>query len=207
MLLAQIQTSIGLKAGVSLAQWQMSEPISGSHRNAKGFTSSVPIEIMFNEKLGLQTELSFIQKGTFIEAIDNTWSTKITINYLEIPVLAKLCLGKKIKLAINTGPFLGVALNGKVINTESHYPTRESGIDFERDKVNRVDAGISMGLGVKIPVLNSFVTLEFRYAYGLVDVSTEIPNSVKVNNKGLNITVGFLVPTKSKVGEMKVENK
>lgn len=206
-LLAQTQVSIGFKAGSNFAQWQYSEPSSSVQKSAIGLTASVPVEFQFNQLLGLQTELGFIQKGERSEFGNGSYSSRVTLNFIELPVVGRLSFGKGLKMVISFGPFGGFALNGKVKYSGSNTPGQSVGIDFEKDDVSRVDAGLLMGLGIKGPVANGYFTLDVRYAYGLIDVSTESQNSFQVHNKGLNMMVGFLIPVNKKKASTTTENK
>jgi opacity protein-like surface antigen len=185
-----------------------------------GFTLGAALNYSFNDKLSVQPELNFIQKGyqesfssTLIEDFEgqiitytNSSTTKYTLNYLEIPVLAKLSFGGETKVYAIAGPSVGIGLGGKF---KYDNETIESSDDFEetysnsgKGKIkfgeasenyegddlfidNRIDFGIQVGAGILIA---HKIIIEARYGLGL---SSLYDSEYEVKNRVFQFTIGM----------------
>lgn len=96
-----------------------------------GFTVGLGYNIAINSMFSIQPELNFIQKGSQQEvsfemdgfAVDS--KVKSTINYLEVPVLARAQFGsEKTKFFVQAGPSIAYGLGGK---TKLTYTVDEGG--------------------------------------------------------------------------------
>jgi hypothetical protein len=192
------QTNIGFKAGLTVSNWAYSEPTTVTQERKMGIQAALPIEINFNQLIALQPEFCFIQKGDKTEFGNGSYTSKVSTNNLEVPLLLKLKFGKSMAFVINGGLYGGFALKGKVKYEGSSNSAEEREIDFEKDKVRRADAGVILGIGFKAPMNNGYFTMDLRYTYGLTDLSMESSNDLKVHNEGFNLAIGFLIPANRK---------
>jgi hypothetical protein len=154
----------------------------------------------------IQPELNFIQKGSQQEvsfeldgfAVDS--KVKSTINYLEVPVLARAQFGsEKTKFFVQAGPSIAYGLGGKTKLTytmndgEDVYSESESGKvkfgdqpeDYDGPDAyidNRLDFGVQVGAGV---TFNERISLDLRYGLGLSDLDDD--NASK--NRAIQFTV------------------
>ena len=198
-------------------------PILGSSfeneiKSKPGFTFGVALNYYINEMISIQPELSFIQKGyteksfsTYTEefegritTFESSYKNSMTLNYLEIPVLARASFGRTTKFFFLIGPSLGVGLGGKAksegTTTESYddevdtysyddettikfgTPTEEDGNQYID---NRIDFGVQFGGGIF--VLNK-ILIEARYGLGL---SSLYDSDYDVKNRVFQVTVGI----------------
>jgi hypothetical protein len=193
----QAQTFI-LKAGTSLSSVSFSDNWPGGDHNAKskwGFIGGVGYEFLANKKLSLQPELLFVQKGykTSHEGSPVDFKSATVFNYLELPILAKIKLGR---FYINIGPYLAYGIGGSYLGYSSG--TEYSGrVKFGKpDGYGDVmyfhqafDFGMSGGVGVNLgPVI-----FDIRYGYGFLDMQQYFNGSLfdyKSQNRTFQFTMG-----------------
>ncbi|MBL7859267.1 MAG: PorT family protein [Cyclobacteriaceae bacterium] len=192
-----------------------------------GFTLGVGVNYLVNQTFSVQAELNFIQKGYLEESsssrsdfLDNFEQTpytttetskgKQTLNYFEIPVLAKVIFGNKTKFFLNAGPSIGIGLGGKYTSeskstivysysdgdeTESYSSDIKGNIKFgtmpdgadENDWYidNRIDFGLQFGGGALIA---DRIMIEARYGLGLSNLYN---SDYEVKNRVFQVTVGI----------------
>ena len=183
------------------------EEISPNVKSVTGFTLGIgynlPLTSFGNSMLSLQPEIDFIQKG-FKSTLSGTFNEgdyyytlsseeKYTVNYLEIPVIAKLSFGpQNTRFHIMAGPSLAYGLGGKYKATftfddgESYSESYSGKIKFgeepeenEEDAYinNRVDFGVQLGVGV---TFMEKITVDLRYGLGLSDLSDDFASKNRV---------------------------
>lgn len=204
----QAQTYLLPKAGLSISTFSP-EDNKDNVSALTGFTGGLGVNILLNEKLSLQPEINFIQKGANAEfkqgigdGILEVRSTDVRINYLELPVLVKYSFGDgEVKGYVNAGPSVGYGLGGKtdyslkyILGNETVYQESGKGsvkfedapLEYPAEDVyfqNRVDIGFQAGGGV---LLFDKVIVDARYGYGF----TSLDDESKPKNRTIQITVG-----------------
>ena len=190
------QVKYGVKAGLNLANMlekDDDETYSEDYSMKIGFHLGGAAEIPISEKFSVQPGLLFSTKGfkMKIEGIDGFFedmNINVNLNYLEIPINAiyKIELGSS-KLCINTGPYLGYALSGKV-----SYDKDSESIDIgssDDDDLKALDYGFNIGAGIEI---NDAITIGLQYGLGLGNLSIDTDNGYKLNNRVIGISVGYM---------------
>jgi hypothetical protein len=147
-----------------------------------GFTIGAALNMpLGNGKFSFQPELNFIQKGTknefrFVDGpnvSDITEGTqKVTINYLEVPVLIKATFGS---FHLNVGPSVGFGLGGKY-KIETADGEFESDVKFgnEPDDETNLDYYIKESTDINLQfgfgwTIAKTVLLDFRSGFGLTN--------------------------------------
>ncbi len=198
--------SLGVKAGMdisTISNLVVDDPVSKESK--LGFQGGLIGKYGFNKLLAVQMELLFTQKGYKVEATQNGNTTKhfLRINYLEIPLMAKVTypLGKFVVFG-NVGPYLGVGLNG----LEGDIP--DAGINqpiyYGEGGYQNIDFGFAFGAGFGYKIGIGEIILDLRYDLGLSDihnVSSSTKNTsgyVKNSNRNFGIALGFLMPLGSR---------
>ena len=181
-----------------------------------GFIMGIPLEIGISERLGLFTLFSYYQKGAKVRSLIDSpdmyvKSEGTTIfNYLELPIQAKYYILKKdLKVFALFGPSFGYAIsarakydlysdyydgNGMV---HEYYNEKLNAKDMADAGFNRMDISLSLGAGLSYTLWKGEIYFNVTYAYGLIDMIKEIPENylgLKQYHRGINTTVGFLVP-------------
>src|SRR5688572_18090157 len=196
------------RAGVTLSTSSF-EPVgfTGQKSNSKlavGFTVGAGYDFFISEKLSIQPEINFIQKGQKLEEVaypdgyEYKINTEVKFNYLEVPVLAKYKFGGQTKFYVAAGPSVGLGLGGKYSRTSSFGGVPEPGMDgkikfgdqpndYSGDDIyveNKFDISLQVGGGV---ILFNKLLVDIRYGHGFTDLVDD-ENS---KNRSLQLSVGM----------------
>ena len=185
---ANAQINFIPKAGISIASVN-TNPVSNDIQYTTGFQVGAALEFEVNDMFAIQPELLFIQKGYKLGGSGITLVN--TLNYIEIPLLAKIKFGtEELLFHVNAGPSLGILVSGaeKVTGGKTYNLTIGS---KETDDIKRTDFGLQFGGGLTF----SNIVLDLRYGLGLSSTSNEPSGSNDtVKNKAISITVGYSIP-------------
>ncbi|MCH7732529.1 MAG: PorT family protein [Candidatus Marinimicrobia bacterium] len=184
---AQGITGKGVKVGLNLAN------VAGDDvedANSKiGFAVGGYLTYEINEKLSIQPEVMFSQKGYKIEEkldfFGVTMSMKGTIglNYLDVNPLVVYSLNENLRVL--AGPSFGLFLNGKSkIELDIDGESEEEEEDIESDDLNGMDFGLIIGAGYNLGI----VEVEARYSLGLKNAYDE---DIDMKNNVFQIVVGY----------------
>lgn len=210
----QAQTSIGFRAGINYGS--VSEPdvigkIIPDFENIVGTNFALVTEIGITNQFAIQPELTFTQKGFKIkEGIDiNLFNIPLPlgvkattkVNYLEVPLLAKVKFGNdQIQSYLTVGPVLSFAAGGR-FKTQAQLlfdiPVIDKKLDLDALGYNRFEFSASVGGGVSVNTGNGSLFVDARYVHGFTDVYDVPVVDLKLKNKGFGINVGYLMPLTS----------
>ena len=126
----------------------------------------------------------YSQKGAADEASDS----KTHLNYIEVPVLARLFFNREgtIRPNIFAGPSFGflTGVKGKV--GDGNYEE----VANYKDIYNNFDLGLGFGIGINFKVAEEmYFIVDTRYTYGLSDLSKS--SASEVNNLALAFSAGL----------------
>jgi len=219
------QVEVGFKLGYTNSgrtntedsEFASSKRISGLHLGIVG-------QFQLTPKMAIALEIDLQQKGESQEISitslggQQTYDTKYTINYLEVPLLFRYTVGSETRIYLNAGPFVGYALGGKIkgestVNGQTILadgnikygvaPDNYTGNDFyDNDTYNRLEVGIYLGGGILKELGVGSLILDARFGIGLTD--TNDPDEIYPNGKpegyisnrfnDIIISVGYLFP-------------
>ncbi|MCX2681478.1 porin family protein [Galbibacter sp. EGI 63066] len=181
------EVKFGVKAGINIAN------LTGADEDIDARTSlhiGGVVEFPFSEKFALQPELLFSSQGAKVSESEegNSYERKLKLNYLNIPVMAKLYLTKGFSL--EAGPQAGFLLSAKD-KWEATFGTSESYEDDIKDQLKEIDLSFNFGLGYK---LENGLFFSGRYNLGFSDISDfeEEGDDDKVKNGVFQLSVGFM---------------
>ncbi len=131
----------------------------------------------------LQPELHWLQKGYKIEDATSAISigdVTTTLNYIELPLLARINFGGSVKLFAFAGPSVGYLISGTYEDDYSEIDATE----YLDDTEFSAHLGIGAGLGT--------LEVDIRYMAGLSDISdSENLTDVKNSSYGIGLTLKF----------------
>jgi hypothetical protein len=169
--------SFGVKGGLNYSNLsgEYNKPILGFHLG--GF-----VEYKFNGSISLQPELQFSAQGYKLENeirqnFDDPVSTvsyKITLNYINLPILVKFNINKVVNLF--AGPQVGFLA----------YAKNDDGKDI-LDNFNTIDFGVNFGGGL---TLNKII-IDLRYNLGLSEVQKQAFPNTSNTNSVFQLSVGY----------------
>lgn len=173
---ATAQTSLGVKAGINLANLSIStaddtfEP-----ENRTGFVAGVFVTIRGGGIFAFQPEVLVSSQGAKFS--DGSDSGTAKIDYLQVPLLARIGPSN---VGIVVGPSIGYRIKAKLSGaglTEDQ--------DFS-DQIERMDVGLVAGVTGDIGRL----VLDGRYTWGLTNIEKEA-TADKTKNRVISLTLGL----------------
>jgi hypothetical protein len=158
-------------------------------KSTHGIQAGISFQAGITPAFSLVSELYYMRKGGKLKTGNPLTANEssLRLNTLELPVLARLHIGK---FFVNAGPSIAYNISGK--NTMGGVSTKLS-FGNSDEGVKRFDAGIQMGGGVEFPIKQKRIALDIRYSYGL----TDIVYNKEIHNRALMISVHFSKPWKT----------
>lgn len=166
---AQAQTTgtqFGLKSGLTMSVLDGTINTGAEYRT--GFHLGGFVRWRPSARFALQPELVYSQQGCDTHVMNTVpFDGQIKLSYLNVPVLAKLYLGKVVNLQL--GPQVGVLLAGRrqgqvmYSSATNSYTTED--VDVKQDY--KTDLAVCAGLGADFPF---GLIVAARMNYGLNDI-------------------------------------
>jgi hypothetical protein len=157
--------------------------LSDYKKSVKGIQAGLSFQAGITPTFSLVSELYYIRKGGKLKANNplNIYESRLKLNTLELPVLARFHMGK---FYLNAGPSIAYNLSGsrKIEDVSSKLSFSNSPEGFKR-----FDACIQMGGGFAFPFKQKRIALDIRYVYGL----TNITYGQEMRNRALMVSVNF----------------
>ena len=189
------------RLGLTLSKTNTTEEAPIEQKFNTGVVFGGGIEFKVTPSFSIQPELNFVQKGFRVkynesdQGLSLLVDNKTRINYLEIPLFAKVYFGNaSTKFFILGGPAIGIGVGGKAktkVETDlfgtdisvtvtskvkfgdpptSYNPEEDTEIYLD----NRIDAGLQIGFGA---IINQKFIVEARYNHGLTPLMDEDKDS------------------------------
>jgi hypothetical protein len=199
---------IGLEGGPSLTSLRGNDILEDYNNPTIGYSGGVTFQYNFPKLVSIKTNITYERKGAVakLNAIDINGNiigeikNHSHLDYLTIPVVARLNFGNKLNFFVNFGPYIGYLIkHASVIEAFNEFPgsTINNTDDFKR-----FDVGLTGGLGCGLPVKNNFnMTIEIRHNFGLYNTSAlPVVNDGKIMTNSTNLLIGvaYLFGTKTK---------
>jgi outer membrane protein W len=176
--------SIGPEVGVNFSKFGRE---AGPNDTKAGVLAGFFLTYSIVDNFGITTKFLLSQRGP--QYLKNSTSgplIKLTLNYVEVPILARFFLNKSGKFRPNL--FVGPSLNFLMGGT-----TKEGDLDAVKipnytDAFNTFDLGLTGGLGLNFAIADETrILLDARYVYGISDVTKSSENA---NNQTISISAG-----------------
>lgn len=172
----------GVKIGSNFATQSNAGGLYDNEDINTGLHAGIFANLSLNERIKLQTEINYDQKGSAGKNITNSY------NYLTVPVLAKFSLGKSnntpLSFNVYAGPYAAFLLNAE---SEISLPENDATIDM-KDQTENFEAGIIGGFGLAYPINDKNIFLDFRLGLGLNSFDK---NNDDLRNKYFGVNLGF----------------
>lgn len=184
----------GGEAGLTLGKLSGSVESGISKKVLPGFRIGGFVEYPLQDMFALDAGLVFNAKGVKYEnaTFDGTSGTvKEEINYLSIPVLAKVkfAAGTSVAPYIFAGPQLGIRLQAK----EKQEPSGGASHEFDvKDSIKGTEFGLDFGAGLELPFSDMTGLIEGGYDLGLTDIIKNAPSGAEsVKTQTIHFEVGI----------------
>lgn len=183
-----------------------------------GLQAGLFADIVFNDYLGAAVELNYEKKGFILKS--SSGKRTLALNYLTLPILVKGGYDFDfMKISAVVGPYVGIALSGKVKSYKNEELDKEYSVEFGEGeltdltnsmggpkgyKANRFDFGIIAGLQPSVKLGPGEIILDIRYAWGFIDIDNPTADEKEQYeveeqeeyysqcNRALNISVGYI---------------
>ena len=152
---------------------------------------------------GLIGEINWVNRGWKETFKDTSYEFSRKLNYLQIPLLAHIYFGSdRAKVFFNAGPEIGFLIsnsstmnfNPNDVESLEDFPEFHETAQMTMDIKNKIDYGISAGLGVEISINSKHsLLMEGRFYYGLNNVFGANKKDVFSASNGIAImaTLGY----------------
>jgi outer membrane protein W len=187
---------LGVRAGADIGNMSFdpTPPSGETIGSTTGITGGGELDYWFSDNIGISAQLLFTQKGVKIDFSEGgyTFTTAITLSYLQIPVLLKATFGSgNIKPFVFAGPEVGIKLSAKEKVTVSGKDTTEAVPDSVYSSIN---LGIMVGAGVSFSINpTTMIFLDAAYDHGLSNLNgTTSKDTEKGFTRDYRICLGIL---------------
>ena len=168
-------------------------------------------EYELNRHVSFNLEPMYQEKGGQIMANQTDPDIEVAMKYLEVPVLCKVSMGKKVKPFVKGGPAIGFLLDAEATTQPGLSSAGKAAV--YKAKLNgmltSVDVSFVLGVGVDIPIGRFRVFMEGRYTFGVQDIArggqvnwtspednftVDSSPEGKISNRGLQVLAGVVLP-------------
>jgi hypothetical protein len=160
---ADAGVQFGLKAGGNMAKptgADADDPLA-TLKSRVGFTGGIFLAFNFGRVVTIQSEVLYTMKGATYVALDDTYTDKLSADYIEIPLLLKLRIPTPVvQPFVFAGPSVGFKLKEKLESDGEEIPLDEA-------ILKNNDYGAIFGAGLNLG--RSFM-IDVRYSLGLQKV-------------------------------------
>lgn len=169
---------IGIEGGPSWVTLRGNRIVEEGQRLRTTFAGGLSFQKNFGGSFSIRSNVHYDRKGSLAKILftDNTGATLsdgkafITLDYITMPLLARLSFGGKTKFIANAGPYLGILLKA----TQTFEATGLT-MDYTNDltdDMESIDVGLAAGIGAARTVGGRWIlSAELRENLGLTNVS------------------------------------
>lgn len=162
----------------------------GSSDVRTNFNAGAAADFYFSDSWSLKVKAIYDRKGwndDLVTVNGNLYRSNFAVDYITVPVMANWHFGNTKNWYINFGPYVGFLINAEETAFNSDV----------KDMFNTTDAGLALGLGVKIPLSNyAKLFIEYDVQSGFTEIfKHDFDNGDNANTTrgALNIGINFML--------------
>jgi hypothetical protein len=188
---ASAQLSFGLLGGLNNTNVSGDKPDKATYRGSSTLTGGAILEYYFARDVALSIQPSVLKNGTTIAfdvpgSDDETRdSVSIALNYLSVPVLAKVVTDGG-RWYVTGGPIFGF-----LSSASGTFEGDQEEVDLT-DSFEPNDLSLVFGVGHFFPVGKVKTFLEIRFVQGMLNVSNVQENENRIRNGGRQLLGGLI---------------
>lgn len=167
----------GVKLGLNMASvtGADAEPAGVTNSSRTGFSIGGFGTWGLNDKLSIQSEALYTQKGVVMSAAGT--ETPLSLSYLEVPISMQYSMPVSgLNINLFAGPYMGMLLSADSDGTDV------------KDNTKAFDYGFQLGAGT---IINKKYSLDARYSMGLASID-DSGAEADMKNSGILISGGYL---------------
>ncbi len=173
---------VGIDFGVTESKIMFNPSVNQSM--LMGYNGGIVFRYIAEKNAGIQAELNYSQRG-WVES-NGLYSKQL--NYIELPFMTHIFMGKTNRFFINIGPKISYLLSEKVLLNQT---TSATAIQQTLAIQNRFDYGLCGGFGLLFGIGKSVFQLDTRVNYSLNDVYSNKKTDYFSNSNNFNVSVNF----------------
>lgn len=175
------RVGFGIKAGINLSKATREIADESVSTGTKlGLNAGVFVEMPVSTNFSVQPELNFSQMG--FEEGEGTTQLKYRLNYLSLPVLAKVGIASS-GFNVYAGPQISLLMSGEYEDV--------NGTEFDIDEDVLKKSEFSGIAGAEFRVPHTGFTISGRYQFGLSNIDETTTSSNSLKNNAATFTVGY----------------
>ncbi len=171
---AAADVQFGIKAGGNMARptgADADDPLA-TLKSRVGFTGGIFLAFNFGRVVTIQSEILYTMKGATYVALDDSYTDKLSADYIEIPLLLKLRIPTPVvQPFVFAGPSVGFKLKEKL---------ESNGVPLDETILKNNDYGAIFGAGLNVG--RNFM-VDVRYSLGLQKVISTFEGDVEPDFK------------------------
>lgn len=171
----------GVIVGVNFANLEVTPADTQTFDRRTGLVGGVFVNMPLGSSFSIQPEFLYSQKGAKFK--DGSAEATVEIDYLDIPVLARITAGGTSGLVLFAGPSFGYKLR-------AHSKITLAGDTEDQDITNDVESfdwGIIAGGGIQ----STKYLLDARYQWGRTNINKDEFDASEVKNRVFSIVLGI----------------
>ncbi len=149
-----------------------------------GYNGGLVFRYIAEKNVGMQAELNFSQRGWTERS--GKYSRKL--NYIELPFMTHIYIGKKNRVFLNIGPKISYLLSEQVLVNDTINSTSTQHTTLIQ---NPFDYGLCGGLGFLFKIKGNIFQLDTRFNYSLSDIFSNNKRDYFDTSNNLNISVNM----------------
>ena len=180
--LIQPELYLGANFGITESEVIFNPAINQSF--LRGYNGGLVFRYIAEKNVGMQAELNFSQRGW----TESSGLYSRQLNYLELPFMTHIFIGKKNRFFINIGPKISYLLSEKVLinnvigSTEVQQTTKIQ---------NPFDYGLCGGLGFLFTIGGNILQLDTRAYYSLSNIYSNKKTDYFSNSNNFNVSINL----------------
>ena len=171
----------GASAGVTESMVIFKPSVSQGY--LMGYNGGIVFRYIAEKNVGMQAELNFTQRGW----TESSGLYSRQLNYIELPFMTHIYIGKKSRVFLNLGPKISYLISENVLkNEKTNKETQDTTL-----VQNPFDYGLCAGLGVLFNIKGNIYQLDTRANYSLSDVFSNNKRDYFDTSNNVNVSVNL----------------
>ncbi|MDN5202900.1 porin family protein [Fulvivirgaceae bacterium BMA10] len=195
---SEAQASFGVRQGVVFSQVLFDDVdiqfnTDVPQRQKQGNVTGIIFKYFAQPNIGIQAELNIIEKG-WIQKLDDGKEFETTLNYLQLPLLTHLYIGKgKFKPILLAGPYFSMLYDSKRSAIQDDQKEQIK-FQYSESEDNQYEFGISGGLGLAFDSSIGTFQVDVRFSPGLTNILNKDAemNPTSSKNQLLEFSASYL---------------
>lgn len=182
---AQSPVNFGVKGGLNIANIISDDDLDPRTGLYGGLTLDISLPAL---PLGIESGVYYTEKGA--ELSEGDYTAIGNIDYIEVPVMAKLSFGPPGPITPHflVGPYAAYNINAEFEITDGTSTITE---DFS-DETTDVDFGGTVGIGTDLNVGLTKFNIQARYSRGFIDINEDGMEEDKEYNSVFTVSAGVM---------------